>query len=740
MSATPQIAVQITGKSDLQKIFGQTNQQLKAFQAHSQKTAAQIRSIASVGKAGFAAVDKTVVSLVRNTFDLFRNVSRIVDPLGIITGGATLAGLTAIEAKFAAIGLTTVNTARGINMGITSLSRWSAAAEIAGFSAQTAADGIRATEISSTEARLGQNGDAAKRWGIVFGGSSKWMTANDEQLMMQESKYLAALKGQARSTAMAHLTSDLGQSSDYVSFLAQGPAALQKQLTQAQKNGAMTGGQADVLGALGQGINSLEGAVEGFATSVTATLAPDITGALGSITDWLDKNRPAITADIKGIFTDAENYLKGVDWAGDWKAFKADITSVSDYLKGIDWAGDWKAFKHSLDEINSTVKAIGGWKPVIEGVLGILTASAVASIATPFVSLAAAIATLSGGGAGSFGALGIALRSIGFGIVGGQLVKMGMEAAGAGQTASTVAGDAVTGAIAGGAMFGLPGAGVGGALGAAYGGYEAHAESKAAQAARADAMVDYYRSQGLSAVQAAALVGGFQQESGLDPTASNSVGGGHYGIGQWGLSRQADFAKIFGHDIQHSTLQEQMKFSLDEMFNGKEGSAGRALLAAKTADAATLAALNYERPAAPGTPAWNNEDAWRLANTADILGRNAPQYLPKGDDASNVGQWPTDNEPSRLIGVTEPGTGMDPESRGAAGGGTVTQPGIGMSSEDRRAVTTQPGIGMSSEDRRAVTITVVPPPNHKVVARSTGGPIQVKTARNMPWAGNSGWN
>jgi hypothetical protein len=666
MAATPQIAVQITGKSDLQKIFGQTNSQLKAFQAQNEKVSAQIKSMTTIGKSGFAAVDKSVVSLVRNTFDLYRNVSRVLDPLRAIAGGATLAGLVAVEAKFAALGATALKSGRALNMSVARQQIWGGAAVLANYSAQTAIAGISATEISSTEARLGQNRDAAKRWSIIFGGSSAWMKASDEQLMMQESKYLARLNGPAKAAAEAHLEGDLGQSADYVGFLSQGPATIQKQLNQSASDGAMTKHQAEVLAALNYQINNVGLSLKGLGISIATAVGPDITKALGGLTDWMNKNRGSIATDFQKMFGDIEKHVRP-----------------------------------AIDDINKVVQAIGGWRPVLEGTIGVLTASAVVGIAAPFVRLGAAIAGLSGGGAGSFGALGVAMRSIGFGFVGGEIVNLGVTDATGSSDAGRIAGDATSGAIWGGKMFGLPGAGIGGVLGAAYGGYEAHAASKAAQAARADSMVAYYRSQGLSAVQAAALVGGFQQESGLDPTASNSVGGGHFGIGQWGLARQADFAKLFGHDLAHSTLQEQMKFSLDEMFNGKEGSAGRALLAAKTADAATTAALSYERPAAPGTPAWQNEYGWRLANTSDILGRDGPQYLPKIDDAGNAGQFPTDNEPQRLLGMAQPGTGM------------------------------------GSEDRRAVTITVVPPANHKVIARSAGGPIQVKTSRVMPSAGRN---
>jgi hypothetical protein len=444
MAATPTIAVQITGKSDLQKIFGQTNKQMAAFQAHSQKTAAQITKITSIGKAGFAAVDKTVTSLVRNTFDLFRNVSRIVDPLGIITGGATLAGLTALEAKFAQLGLSQVNTARGLNMSITSLSRWQGAAKIAGFSADTATDGIRATEQAMAGAKLGQNNGAAAYLNQLLGPG--WKKMNDTQLLMAEAKKLQGLHGGALALAESNIGGALGQSQDFISFLAQGPAALQKQLGQAQNNGAMTGGQAGALAALGQGINSLEGAIEGVATSVTATLAPDITKALSGITDWLDKNRPAITADFKSMFGDAETFLKEIDWKADFARLKL-----------------------TMSDIGVVVKAMGGWKPVVEGVLGVLTSPAVLGIALPFVALGAAITGLSGGGAGSFAALGGALRRIGFGVVGGQIVRVGVANATGSSDAGRIAGDATTGAIWGGDIAGRYGAILGGAAGLVYG-------------------------------------------------------------------------------------------------------------------------------------------------------------------------------------------------------------------------------------------------------------------------------
>jgi hypothetical protein len=523
MAATPTIAVQITGKSDLQKIFGQTNKQMAAFQAHSQKTAAQITKITSIGKAGFAAVDKTVTSLVRNTFELFRNVSRIVDPLGIIAGAGTLAGLTALEAKFAQLGLSQVNTARGLNMSITSLSRWQGAAKIAGFSADTATDGIRATEEAMAGAKLGQNNGAAAYLNQLLGPG--WKKMNDTQLLMAEAKKLQGLHGGALALAESNIGGALGQSQDFISFLAQGPAALQKQLGQAQNNGAMTGGQAGALAALGQGINSLEGAVEGFATSVTATLAPDITKALSGVTSWLDKNRSAITGDIKGIFTDAETFLKGVDWTGDWKSFKGAIKDVSDYLKGVDWKGDFKTFKDMMVDINGVVRSIGGWKPALEVLAGLFVVSKLAPVVGVFASMASFVASIGTG----LAAIPALFPVIAAAIVGAGLADMFMHS-------STAANDT---------MSSLP---PNGSQGAPITPMQAGKNMLAASN-------QYRRIFGDSG--AAAIMANIQAESAGNPNAVNPTSGAA-GLFQMLGGEAADFKRRMGVDVGNATLQQQL--------------------------------------------------------------------------------------------------------------------------------------------------------------------------------------
>lgn len=73
-------------------------------------------------------------------------------------------------------------------------------------------------------------------------------------------------------------------------------------------------------------------------------------------------------------------------------------------------------------------------------------------------------------------------------------------------------------------------------------------------------------------------------------------GGKAFGVAQWHSDRQANFKRIFGHDIRQSTLEEQIKFLKWEMQN-TEKAAGDKIRQAKNANEATIRSVaHYERP------------------------------------------------------------------------------------------------------------------------------------------------
>jgi RHS repeat-associated protein len=110
----------------------------------------------------------------------------------------------------------------------------------------------------------------------------------------------------------------------------------------------------------------------------------------------------------------------------------------------------------------------------------------------------------------------------------------------------------------------------------------------------------FLEDQGWTRAQAVGVVANLQAESHLDPALPQQGGGPGYGIAQWGdyrqNARQAEFARLAGHDIRGSSFDEQLIFVQHELTHGFRG-AGRALhQAGDAATAAETVTRRYEIP------------------------------------------------------------------------------------------------------------------------------------------------
>jgi hypothetical protein len=104
---------------------------------------------------------------------------------------------------------------------------------------------------------------------------------------------------------------------------------------------------------------------------------------------------------------------------------------------------------------------------------------------------------------------------------------------------------------------------------------------------------------GAPEIAAEGIVRRLTKESSLDEHAFNPNGGGRgaKGIAQWRGSRLDDFEEFSGHDIDKSTMEEQVQFLYYELTKGHEKKAGNAIFAAKNyAQGEQLTKDLYERP------------------------------------------------------------------------------------------------------------------------------------------------
>lgn len=112
--------------------------------------------------------------------------------------------------------------------------------------------------------------------------------------------------------------------------------------------------------------------------------------------------------------------------------------------------------------------------------------------------------------------------------------------------------------------------------------------------------INKFVAMGWSREQAAGIVAGaiIGESNGNHQAVGD--GGQAYGLAQWHPDRQRAFAQWAGKDIRQSTRDEQLNFIDFELRQGKEQKAGRALMAAQTAEeSARVVTIMSERPADP---------------------------------------------------------------------------------------------------------------------------------------------
>jgi hypothetical protein len=133
--------------------------------------------------------------------------------------------------------------------------------------------------------------------------------------------------------------------------------------------------------------------------------------------------------------------------------------------------------------------------------------------------------------------------------------------------------------------------------------------------------IAYFQKAGWSAAQAAGIVANLIAESGLNPRSQGDHGQA-YGAAQWHPDRQAAFARLYGHSIQGSSLEEQLAFVNQELTTGGESSAGRLLKGVQNAAlAGALVSKYYERPAGGGAEAASRgRSAQALFNGSRLTG------------------------------------------------------------------------------------------------------------------------
>ena len=502
---------------------------------------------------------------------------------GVFTAGK---GIKDFVSDITAGDAATGRLAKNIGVSVQTLGQWQGASERAGGTAE--ATGASIYGLSRKFQTLSGQADLIpyfRQLGVTLGDYYDAATGAVDVtgLLVRTSQ---AVQGMSRPRANAFL-SGIGLDQGLSNLLIEGPDAVKRLLAEQTKLGIATEKDAKAAIDFQNALKDLAQPAIEIGRTVETEITPAIVELANEIKAWTLANREWLSASI-----------------------------VSELREMVAGARDFAR------EANEIVQALGGWKIAGEAFFALWTVGRVAGLLATLNTIRLAI----------LGTVGAA------------------TAAGAGAAAGGLAAWIAGGAASVGALFGL---------GAAAGGlttrpedFDTHREPGAGDRAiigARDATRDWLKSAGQwawdklsglttreneagarlaelggwSRAQAAGIVANLVTESGLNPHAVGDSGHA-FGIAQWHEDRQAEFARVFGHDIRESTLDEQLKFVAYELKQGREKAAGRALDSASDAEAAgAIVSSRYERPADAAGQA-----AARAALAARIVSRSA--FVPTG--------------------------------------------------------------------------------------------------------------
>jgi hypothetical protein len=109
---------------------------------------------------GLQALSHHMQGVAESSGRAFESISRMVAPLGIITGGASIAGLSRLVARFATMGLELTTAGARSRTSASDLASWEQAATLAGSSADAMGAGVKNLNDNMFHALQGTAQDA----------------------------------------------------------------------------------------------------------------------------------------------------------------------------------------------------------------------------------------------------------------------------------------------------------------------------------------------------------------------------------------------------------------------------------------------------------------------------------------------------------------------------------------------------------------------------------------------------
>ena len=492
---------------------------------------------------------------------------RVLEPLGIIGGAASLAGIYKLTTAWGDFGAQLDISARRAGMSAASLYRLQGAAQLVNVSGETLASGMESLNDNLRNASFGGGAQflaTLRSIGVDFEALKRAAPEKRIELLT------AALSKVKNVTDRKLFTGILFGSDAILPLMELTGKGLREVLGEADKlRGVYSPADVKNANAFNLAQTRLRLSIGGVGSQIATVLAPVLTPLLNSLTNaavytrrWMEANQAWLRGEIS-----------------------REIERFATWLRGIDWPGIWQAMQRIAARANAVAESLGGWERVGEGVLAFMAGRFLIKMLMPFLQLGLAVgrianlmrlAFVTAFGEAGVAAAGFSLKTMGLpifkllGRAGGLLSLLSLSGdtpdgpkrqlsqsdideiwrqTGGPQVQPTRDNPLGVGSWAPSWLGGTP---------------DVKPIPLKEQKERALASVGLFMKEGgLTAEGAAALVGGSIQESGLNTQAGR--GTGHQGKYQWMKSRREAIEKQFGKAVIDMTSAEQDRAALWEL-------------------------------------------------------------------------------------------------------------------------------------------------------------------------------
>jgi Phage tail lysozyme len=289
--AGPQIAVQITGQNNLGPTLIVLQKQLAGVQRTLGHSQSQITKMTDKSK--IDGLSSAFGKLSGTSFDFFKNVSRSVDAMGVLTGGSSIAGILALSRGISTLGQSQLNASRSLNIAPKSLVAWQNAAKAAGGSAEDATASIGGLETAVSDMKF-KNSPANGFAQQFLGAGWQKKYKDDASLLIAISTKLQGLHGEAKRSAILGVEENFRLTSGLTeNLLLRGPAYVQEQLARGAA-AAPSDAQISNLDKLSTSFTHLENSITGAGEAAVSSIGPMLIPQLDNLSKWIDGHQKIV--------------------------------------------------------------------------------------------------------------------------------------------------------------------------------------------------------------------------------------------------------------------------------------------------------------------------------------------------------------------------------------------------------------------------------------------------------------